>query len=37
MKEMYQFHETTPLNVAEVPESKPELKMLETVLIRTIQ
>jgi hypothetical protein len=29
---MYQFHETTPLKVAEVPESKPELEVLETVL-----
>ena len=29
---MYQFHETTPLNVAEVPKNKPKLKMLETVL-----
>jgi hypothetical protein len=37
MKEMYQFHEITPLKVAEVPESKPELKMLETVLTRTIR
>jgi hypothetical protein len=29
---MYQLHETTPLNVAEVPKSKLELEVLETVL-----
>ena len=37
MKGMYQFHETTPLKVAEVPESKPELEVLETVLTCTIR
>jgi hypothetical protein len=34
---MYQFHETTPLKVAEVPKSKPELEVLETVLTCTIR
>jgi hypothetical protein len=34
---MYQFHETTPLKVAEVPKGKPELEVLETILTCTIR